>query len=134
MRPLVTRSIVPQFSTPLAVLARRQGFRRTRPTSSSTLLCAAALRAFPEPFCGTDGSLLQAEYRIRDAAVQNLKFTIFTETGSNRIRGGSQAFAPPRFQWHADSGIEVRFRGVTVDVARGAEGYRLNLGLSGQAF
>jgi hypothetical protein len=100
----------------------------------SRLLCVAALRAFPEPFCGTDGSLLQAEYRIRDAAIQPLKFVIFTETGSTRTRGGTQPFALSTFQWHADSGIEIRYRGVTIDIARGSEGYRLNLALSAQSF
>jgi hypothetical protein len=100
----------------------------------SRLLCTAALRAFPEPFCGTDGQLLQAEYRIRDAAMQSLKFVIFTETGATRVRGGTQPFALPTFQWHADSGIEIRYRGVTIDVARGSLGYRLNVALAAQAF
>jgi hypothetical protein len=100
----------------------------------SRLLCAAALRGYPEPFCGTDGQLLQAEYRIRDAAMQNLKFVIFTETGATRVRGGTQPFALPTFQWHADSGIEIRYRGVTIDVARGSLGYRLNVALAEQAF
>jgi hypothetical protein len=100
----------------------------------SRLLCIATLRAFPEPFCGTDGSLFQAEYRIRDAATQPLKFVLFTETGANRIRGGHQPLAPPAFQWHADSGIEIRYRGVLIDIARGSEGYRLNLTLAAQAF
>jgi hypothetical protein len=100
----------------------------------SRLLCVAALRGYPDPFCGTDGSLLQVEYRIRDAAIQPLKFVVFTETGASRTRGGTQPFAPPTFQWHADSGIEIRYRGVTLDVARGSEGYRLNLALAAQAF
>jgi hypothetical protein len=100
----------------------------------SRLLCTAALRAFSQPFCGTDGSLLQAEYRIRGAAMQNLKFVVFTETGSTRTSGGTQPFALPTFVWHADSGIEIRYRGVTIDVARGSEGYRLNLALAAQAF
>jgi hypothetical protein len=100
----------------------------------SRLLCTAALRGYPEPFCGTDGQLLQAEYRIRDAALQSLKFVIFTETGATRVRGGTQPFALPTFQWHADSGIGIRYRGLTIDVARGSLGYRLNLALSEQAF
>ncbi len=123
---------IPVHTSTLALHA--VGVRTGGTLPESRLLCAAALRAFPEPFCGTDGSLLQAEYRIRDAALQSLKFTIFTETGSNRIRGGNQPWAPSKFQWHADSGIEARFRGVSLDVARGSEGYRLNVGLSGQAF
>ncbi len=100
----------------------------------SRVLCSAALRAFAQPFCGTDAQLFQVEYRIRDAAVQSLKFSVFTETGSTRVRGGTQPFAPQQFQWHADSGIEIRYRGVSFDLARGSLGYRINLGLGAQTF
>ncbi len=100
----------------------------------SRLVCIAALRGYPEPFCGTDGTLLQAEYRLNDASVQHLKFVLFTETGSFRVRGGNQPWEPPTFQWHADSGAGIRYRGLEVDVAHGSEGYRLNVGLSGQSF
>ena len=100
----------------------------------SRLLCTAALRGYPEPFCGTDGTLLQAEYRLNDASFQHLKFVLFTETGSFRVRGGNQPSAPPTYQWHPDSGVGIRYRGLEIDVARGTEGYRLNVGLSGQSF
>jgi hypothetical protein len=100
----------------------------------SRILCSAALRAFSQPFCGTDAQLFQVEYRIRDAASQSLKFSLFTETGSTRVRGGTQPFAPQQFQWHADSGIEIRYRGVAFDLARGSLGYRINLALGAQTF
>ena len=98
------------------------------------VLCTAALRGYPQPFCGTDGQLFQVEYRFRDAAFQAWKFSVFTETGSTRVRGGTQPFAPFQFQWHADSGVGVKYKGVTVYLARGSEGYRLNLGLGAQSF
>jgi hypothetical protein len=123
---------IPVGSSTLALHA--VGTRTGGVLPESRLLCVAALRAYPEPFCGTDGSLLQAEYRFRDAAIQRVKFTIFTETGSSRVRQGDQPWAPPNFQWHADSGIEIRIHGFAIDLARGSEGNRLNLGLSAQAF
>lgn len=110
------------------------GIRTGGVLPESRTLCAAALRGYADPFCGTDGSLLQAEYRIGDAAIQNLKFSIFTETGATRIRGGNQPWAPFKFQWHPDSGIEVRFNGLAIDLARGQLGYRLNFFLTAQVF
>jgi hypothetical protein len=97
-------------------------------------LCAAALRAYAEAFCGTDGQLLQAEFRFRDAAIQNIKFSIYAETGANRARGGDQVEAPFKFQWHPDAGIEVRTHGVVIDISRGQSGNRLNLFLTAQSF
>jgi hypothetical protein len=100
----------------------------------SRLLCAAALRAYAEAFCGTDGQLLQAEYRFRDAAIQNIKFSIYAETGASRVRGGDQFAAPFKFQWHPDTGFEIRTHGIVVDVSRGQSGNRLNLFLTAQSF
>jgi hypothetical protein len=100
----------------------------------SRILCAATLRAYAEAFCGTDGQLLQAEYRFRDAAIQTIKFSVYVETGANRVRGGDQFAAPFKFQWHPDAGIELRTHGVVIDVSRGQSGNRLNLFLTAQSF
>jgi hypothetical protein len=110
------------------------GIRTGGVLPESRILCAAALRAYPEPFCGTDGQLLQAEYRFRDAAIQTVKFSIYAETGANRVRGGDQVAAPFKFQWHPDAGIEVRIHGIVIDISRGQEGNRLNFFLSAQSF
>jgi hypothetical protein len=100
----------------------------------SRLACAFGLRAYTIAFCGTDAQVFQAEYRIRDATFQKLKFVVFTETGATRVRGGNQPWATPNFQWHADSGVGIRYRGVALDLGYGSTGYRLTLGLLGQTF
>jgi hypothetical protein len=101
---------------------------------TSGILCGVGVRGYAKPFCGTDARALQAEYRIDDRLPGNLKFIIFTETAAARVRGGHQAFAPPTFQWHADSGIGVMYRGVRFDLAYGSDGGRLTFELRGQLF
>jgi hypothetical protein len=123
---------VPIHTSTLALHA--VGVRTGGVLPESRILCAAALRAYPEPFCGTDGQLLQAEYRFRDAAIQNVKFSVYAETGANRVRGGDQIAAPFKFQWHPDAGFEVRSHGLVIDVSRGQSGNRLNLYLTAQSF
>jgi hypothetical protein len=124
---------IPFHTSTLALHA--VGVRTGGVLPESRILCAAALRAYPLPFCGTDGQLLQAEYRFRDAAIQNVKFSIYTETGANRVRGGDQPpEAPFKFQWHPDTGIEIRSHGLVVDISRGQSGNRLNLYLTAQSF
>lgn len=99
----------------------------------SSLVCGS-VRAYPKPFCGTDAQTLQAEFRIADRVATPLHFAIFTETSASRVRGGSQTFASPAFQWHADSGIGVIYRGIRLNLARGAEGPRVTFELQGQSY
>lgn len=99
----------------------------------SSLVCGGT-RAYPRPFCGTDAQTLQAEFRIADRVATQLHFVVFTETSASRVRGGSQMFALPAFQWHADSGAGVIYRGVRVNVAKGSEGLRVTFELQGQSY
>jgi hypothetical protein len=51
------------------------------------------------------------------------------------VRGGTQAFALPTFQWHADSGVGIIFRNyIRVDIAYGSAGGRLSVALQGQTY
>ena len=114
-----------------ALHATLQGTGGVLPESS--LVCGS-VRAYPRPFCGTDAQTLQAELRIADRIASPLHFVVFTETSASRVRGGSQAFASPAFQWHADSGVGIIYRGVRLNVAKGAEGTRLTFELQGQSY
>ncbi len=101
---------------------------------TSFLVCGNGLRGYPKAFCGTDAQVLQAEFRINDATPSPLKFFVFTETTASRVRGGSQVFAPPTFQWHADSGLGVMYRTLRFDWAYGSQGGRITWELQGQVF
>ncbi len=100
----------------------------------SRLACTFGLRGYPIVFCGTDAQVFQAEYRFRDSAPQKLKFVVFTETGSARVRAGNEPWELPNFQWHADTGAGVRYRGIALDIARGSNGYRVTVTLEGETF
>jgi hypothetical protein len=118
-----------------STLALHGGIWRTGgvlPTSA--IVCATGLRGYAKGTCGTDANVLQAEYRIADAQPGYLKFILFTETAASRVRGGDQPFAPPTFQWRADSGAGVMYRGVRFDLAYGSQGGRLTFELQGQLF
>lgn len=99
----------------------------------SSLMCGS-VRAYPKPFCGTDAQTLQAELRIADRIASPLHFVVFTETSASRVRGGTQGFAEAGFQWHADSGLGIIYRGVRLDAAKGSEGLRLTFELQGQSY
>jgi len=119
-------------SSTLALHGMLLGTGGDLPTSS--LVCGVGIRGYPKPFCGTDARVMQAEYRINDASPGPLKFIVFTEDAAARVRGGDQAFAPPDFLWHADSGIGVMYHGVRLNLAHGSEGNRLTYELQGQLF
>lgn len=108
--------------------------QRTGGVLPDSMLVCGSVRAYPRPFCGTDAQTLQAEFRIADRITRPLHFAVFTETSASRVRGGSQAFALPLFQWHADSGIGVIYRGVRVNLASGGEGRRVTFELQGQSY
>jgi hypothetical protein len=99
----------------------------------SSLVCGG-VRAYPSPFCGTDAQTLQAEFRPADRISAPLHVAVFTETSASRVRGGSQAFVLPAFQWHADSGIALIYRGFRINVASGSEGRRVTFELQGQSY
>ena len=101
------------------------------PTSS--LLCAYTF-GYAKATCGTDANLVQAELRIADGRPGPLKFVLFTETASSRIRGGDQPFAPATFQWRADSGVGVGYKGFRFNVAYGNQGGRITYEVLGQLF
>jgi hypothetical protein len=108
---------------------------RTGGVIPDSFLVCGYVRAYPKAFCGTDAQQATAEFRLNDALPQVFKFAFFTETASSRVRGGTQAFAPPTFQWHADSGVGIIFRNyVRLDLAYGSAGGRLNIALQGQTF
>jgi hypothetical protein len=72
---------------------------------------------------------------VNDAQPQIFKLALLTETASSRVRGGTQAFALPTFQWHADSGIGIIFRNyIRVDIAYGSAGGRLSVALREQTY
>jgi hypothetical protein len=122
----------PVGNSTLAV--RAAAYRTGGVIPSSFVVCAAGLHGYPKPFCGTDANILQAEYRFADALPGKWKFFLLTETGSSRVRGGDQAFAPPTYHWHADSGIGVMYNGFRLDVTRGSAGNRLTYEFQGQLF
>jgi hypothetical protein len=100
----------------------------------SFLVCGTA-RAYPKAFCGTDAQTLTAEYRLFDERSEIVKFSFFTETTASRVRGGTQPWALPTFQWHPDSGVGITYRNMLrVDLAYGTEGGRLSIALQGQTF
>lgn len=108
---------------------------RTGGVVPDSFLVCAYVRAYPKAFCGTDAQQATVEFRIDDAQPQIFKLAIFTETASSRVRGGTQAFAPPTFQWHADSGIGIIFRNYfRLDLAYGSAGARLSFALQGQTY
>jgi hypothetical protein len=108
---------------------------RTGGVVPDSFLVCAYVRAFPKAFCGTDAQQATAEFRLNDALPQVFKFAFFTETASSRVRGGTQAFALPTFQWHADSGVGIIFRDyIRVDIAYGSAGGRLSFALQGQTY
>jgi len=100
---------------------------------TSFLLCAYTF-GYAKATCGTDTNLVQAEFRIADARPGLLKFILFTETASSRIRGGNQPFAPATFQWRADSGVGIQYRGFRFNVASGSQGGRITYEVQGQLF
>jgi len=101
------------------------------PTSS--LLCAYTF-GYAKATCGTDTNLFQTEFRIADARPGPFKVILFTETASSRIRGGNQPFAPATFQWRADSGVGLQYRGFRFNVASGSQGGRITYEVQGQLF
>jgi hypothetical protein len=117
-----------------STLALHANAARTGGVLPQSFLVCATLRGYPKSFCGTDAESLTAEFRIADANARSLRFVVFTETGASRVRGGTQAFAPPDFQWHPDSGIGVIYRLVRIDLAYGQQGGRLTFELVGQTF
>lgn len=117
-----------------ATVALHATIQRTGGVLPDSSLVCGSVRAYPKPFCGTDASTLQGEFRIGDRIAMPLHFALFTETSSSRVRGGTQAFASPSFQWHADSGIGIIYRGVRINVAKGSEGTRVTFELQGQAY
>jgi hypothetical protein len=100
---------------------------------TSGLLCAYTF-GYAKATCGTDANLVQAEFRIADGRPGPLKFVLFTETASSRIRGGDQPFAPSTFQWRADSGAGVMYKGFRFNVAYGNQGGRITYEVLGQLF
>jgi hypothetical protein len=100
---------------------------------TSFLACAYTF-GYAKATCGTDTDLFQTEFRIADARPGPLKFIVFTETASSRIRGGNQAFAPGTFQWRADSGVGIQFHGFRFNVASGSAGGRITYEVQGQLF
>jgi hypothetical protein len=100
---------------------------------TSFLLCAYTF-GYAKATCGTDTNLFQTEFRIADARPGPLKFILFTETASSRIRGGNQPFAPASFQWRADSGVGLQYRGFRFNVASGSDGGRITYEVQGQLF
>ena len=108
---------------------------RTGGVVPDSFLVCAYVRAYPKAFCGTDAQAATAEFRLNDALPQIFKFAFFTETASSRVRGGTQPFALPTFQWHADSGVGIIFRNyIRVDLAYGSVGGRLSVALQGQTY
>jgi hypothetical protein len=100
---------------------------------TSLLLCAYTF-GYAKATCGTDTNLVQTEFRIADARPGPFKVILFTETASSRIRGGNQPFAPPTFQWRADSGVGLQYRGFRFNVASGSQGGRITYEVQGQLF
>lgn len=117
-----------------STLALHATVQRTGGVLPDSSLVCGSVRAYPKPFCGTDAQTLQAEFRLGDRIPTSLHFVAFTETSASRVRGGTQAFASPAFQWHADSGIGIIYRGVRINVAKGSEGTRVTFELQGQAY
>jgi hypothetical protein len=108
---------------------------RTGGVVPDSFLVCAYVRAYPKAFCGTDAQQATAEFRLNDELPQVFKFAFFTETAASRVRGGTQAFALPTFQWHADSGVGIIFRNyIRVDIAYGSAGGRLSVALQGQTY
>jgi hypothetical protein len=101
--------------------------------ATSGLLCAYTF-GYAKATCGTDANLIQAEFRIADARPGPLKFILFTETASSRIRNGDQPFAPSTFAWRADSGVGVMYHGFRFNLARGNQGNRITYEVLGQLF
>jgi hypothetical protein len=100
---------------------------------TSLLVCAYTF-GYAKATCGTDANLVQTEFRIADARPGPLKLILFTETASSRIRGGNQFFAPSTFQWRADSGVGLQFRGFRFNLAYGSRGGRITYEVQGQLF
>jgi hypothetical protein len=100
---------------------------------TSLLLCAYTF-GYAKATCGTDTNLVQTEFRIADARPGPFKVILFTETASSRIRGGHQSFAPATFQWRADSGVGLQYRGFRFNVASGNQGGRITYEVQGQLF
>jgi hypothetical protein len=117
-----------------STLALHANSARTGGVLPQSFLVCATLRGYPKSFCGTDAQSVTAEFRIADAQPRSIRFVVFTETGASRVRGGTQSFAPPAFQWHPDSGVGVIYRLLRVDLAYGQQGGRLTFELVGQTF
>jgi hypothetical protein len=117
-----------------STLALHANIARTGGVLPDSSLVCGSVRAYPRAFCGTDAQTLQAELRVSDRIAMPLHFAVFTETSASRVRGGTQAFALPAFQWHADSGLAVIYRGFRVNLANGSEGRRVTFELQGQSY
>jgi hypothetical protein len=118
-----------------STLALHGAIARTGGVVPDSFLVCGLARAYPKAYCGTDANAVTAEFRLNDALPQPVKFAFFTETAASRVRGGTQAFAPPTFQWHPDSGVGIIYRGLLrLDIAYGQAGGRLSIALQGQTF
>jgi hypothetical protein len=107
---------------------------RTGGVLPTSFLACAYTFGYAKATCGTDTDLVQTEFRIADARPGPLKFILFTETASSRIRGGDQVFAPATFQWRADSGVGLQYRGFRFNIASGSDGGRITYEVQGQLF
>ena len=117
-----------------STLAFRAAANRTGGVIPTSSLPCAFTAGYAKGTCGTDTNLLQGEFRIADARPGPLKFILFTETAASRIRGGDQPFARPNFQWRADSGAGIMYRGFRFNVAYGNQGGRITYQVLGQLF
>jgi hypothetical protein len=117
-----------------STLAVHGAATRTGGVLPTSFLACAYTFGYAKATCGTDTDLAQAEFRIADARPGPLKFILFTETASSRIRGGDQYFAPSTFQWRADSGVGIQYRGFRFNVASGSAGGRITYEVQGQLF
>jgi hypothetical protein len=107
---------------------------RTGGVLPTSFLACVYTFGYAKATCGTDTDLVQSEFRIADARPGPLKFILFTETAASRIRGGDQIFAPGTFQWRADSGVGLQYRGFRFNVASGSDGGRITYEVQGQLF
>lgn len=117
-----------------STLAVHAALTRTGGVLPTSLLACAYTFGYAKSTCGTDTNLLQTEFRLADARPGPFKLILFTETAASRIRGGDQPFAPPTFQWRADSGVGLQYREFRFNVASGSQGGRITYEVRGQLF
>jgi outer membrane protein assembly factor BamA len=126
--------------------ARYGGSTGAIPTNKLFTFSDQQLRAYTNPFYGTNIQLYQAELRVPVTPDRKFSVVLFADDGATSIRGGQQINSDNsvtdlgQYVFHSDAGLGIRFdipqlglRTLRLDYAKGNQGAHVSFGI-GQSF